>query len=92
MNLTPKKDFQGKKQFADAHRELVVSTPFREALNAALLEQMIAIPPTTNPEIAAAAYHQIVGARQFITHLLNVAEMSKTPPTPLPTNLDHGIK
>lgn len=92
MNLTPKKDFQGKKQFADAHRDLVVSTPFREALHAALLEQVLALPPTTDPDAAAAAYHSIMGARQFITHLLNIAEQSKTPPTTPPANLDHSIK
>lgn len=92
MNLTPKKSFQEKKQFADAHRDLVVSTPFREALHAALLEQVLALPPTTDPAAAAAAYHSIMGARGFIIHLLNVAEQAKSPPTPLPTNLDHGVK
>jgi len=92
MNLTPKKDFQGKKQFADAHRDQVVSTPFREALHAALLDHVLSMPATSDPIVAAAAYQQIVGAREYITHLLNLAEMSKTPPTPLPTNLDHSIK
>jgi len=92
MNLTPKKDFQEKKQFSAAHRDLVVSTPFREALHAALVEQVLALPPTIDPDAAAAAYHSIMGARQFITHLLNVAEMPKTPPTPQPTNLNHGVK
>lgn len=92
MNLTPKKDFQGKKQFADAHRELVVSTPFREALHAALIDQVMDLRDTHDPVVAAAEYQRIVGARDFIAHLLNIAEMPKSPPTPLPTNLDHRTK
>lgn len=88
MNLTPKKDFQQKKQFADAHRDLVVSTPFREALHAALIDHVLSIPSTADP---AASYHQIVGARNFVQHLLNIAEQPKSSPAPLPTNLNHSI-
>ena len=92
MNLTPKKDFQVKKQFADAHRELVVSTQFREALNAALIDQVMDLRDTHDPVVAAAEYQRIMGAREFIQSLLNIAEMPKSPPAPLPTNLDHQIK
>lgn len=92
MNLTPKKDFLEKKQFAEAHRDLVVSTQFREALHAALIEYVISFNSVTDPEIAAANFHCIEGAKDFIQHLLNIAEQTKTPPTPLPTNLDHRIK
>lgn len=92
MNLTPKKDFQGKKQFTEAHRELVVSTQFREALHAALLDQILTMTMTYDPVEAAADYNRIMGARHFIEHLLNIAEMPKTPPTPLPANLDHSIR
>lgn len=91
MNLTPKKDFQGKKQFADAHRELVVSTQFREALNASLLEYVSSVSGSP-PEDAAANYYRIQGAREFVQVLLNIAEQAKSPPSPLPTNLDHGVK
>lgn len=90
MNLTPKKDFQGKKQFSDAHRDLVVSTPFREALHAALIEYMMTIGKSDSEP--AANYHRIEGAREFIQVLLNIAEQTKSPPTPLPTNLDHQVK
>ena len=92
MVLTPKKDFQEKKQFATAHRDLVVSTQFRESLHAALLDQIITMPMTYDPVEAAAAYNRIMGARDFITHLLNVAEQTKPLPEPLPTNLNHGVK
>lgn len=92
MNLSPKKDFISKKAFADAHRELVVSTQFREALHAALIDQIMAMPSVVDPAAAAAAYHCIIGARGFIEHLLNVAEMPKTPASPPPANLDHSIR
>ena len=92
MNLTPKKDFQEKKQFADAHRDLVVSTPFREALHAALVEQIMTMTSTIDPVAAAAAHHKIIGARDFIHHLLNIAEQPKSAPTTPPANLDHSIK
>lgn len=92
MNLTPKKDFLLKKEWADHHRELVVSSNFREALNAALIEQVLALPETSNPVEAAASYHTIIGARKFISHLLNIAEQVKAAPEPLPTNLDHTIR
>jgi|GEM_PF-3017236 len=92
MNLTPKKTFQENKQFAERHRDLVVSTAFRDALHAALLEQVLALPQTTDTEAAAAAYHSIMGARYFIESLLNIAEMPKELPKPPPTNLNHGVK
>jgi hypothetical protein len=92
MNLTPKKDFQEKKQFAGAHRDLVLSTPFREALHAALVDYVTSFTSVSDPEIAAANCHRIEGAIDFINRLLNVAEMPKTPPTPQPTNLNHGAK
>lgn len=92
MTLTPKKDFQGKKQFADAHRDLVMSAQFRESLQAALLDMIVAMPDTFDPVLAAAQYHSIMGAREFISHILNIAEQTKTPPTPLTTNLDHQVK
>lgn len=92
MVLTPKKDFLEKKVFAVAHRDLVVSTQFREALHAALLDQVMCMPMTNDPVECAAAYSRIMGARDLIHHLLNIAEQSKTPPAPLPTNLNHGVK
>lgn len=92
MTLTPKKHFQEKKLFADAHRDLVVSTPFREALHAALLDQVMNLPTATDPEVSIASYQRIIGARDFINHLLNLAEMPKSLPTTPPANLDHSIR
>ena len=90
MNLTPKKDFIGKKVFADAHRDLVVSMPFREALHAALIEYVMTIGKSDSEP--AANYYRIEGAREFIQVLLNIAEMPKSAPTPPPTNLDHAVR
>jgi len=93
MNLTPKQHYQANKQAAERHRDLVVSTPFRDALHAALLEHVLSLPTANDIQSAAAAHYQIVGARDFINHLLNVAEQPKTPPTPTNTaNLDHRVR
>jgi hypothetical protein len=92
MNLTPKKDFQEKKQFADSYRDLVVSAAFREALRAAFADYILSLTICNDPDIAAATCHRIEGAKAFIEHLLNIAEMPKTPPTPPSANLDHSIR
>lgn len=92
MNLTPKKHFQEKKQFADAHRDLVVSTPFREALHAALIDQVIGLENTVDPVKSAAGYQRILGARDFIEYLLSVAEMPKPIPAKVSDNLPSNIR
>jgi hypothetical protein len=92
MNLTPRAQFQENVEFRRFHQELVLTDRFREAIQTSLLEQVMALPHTYDAGEAAAAYHRIMGARDFIQHLLNIAEQVKTPPTPLPTNLDHKVK
>jgi len=89
MNLTPKKDYYAKSILASAHRDLVVSSAFREALNAALIQQLMDIPFTYDIDEAVAAYNRLMGARDFITHLLNLAEAPKTPTKPPNDNLDY---
>lgn len=92
MVLTPRLRFQENKVYCTAHRDLVVSDQFRSALEASLIEHVMALPETTEPDAAAAAHYRLMGARQFLNHLLNIAEQPKTPPIPLPTNLNHGVK
>lgn len=92
MVLTPRPRFQENKVFCSNHKELVVSDQFRAALEASLIEQVMALPNTYNADEAAAAYYRIVGARDFIHHLLNVAEQSKTPPERPPANLNHSVR
>jgi hypothetical protein len=90
VNLTPKKKFQENKQAAEKHRDLVLNPDFRNALEAALLEQILTLPNTFDPTEAAAAYYRIVGARDFITHLLSIAELPKALSGLPPINLDHS--
>jgi hypothetical protein len=92
MNFAPKKHFIEKKQYAEQHRDLVVTHSFTEAVQAALLDQVMALPPTYSQDEAAAAYFRIIGARDFVHHLLNIAEHTKTLPDRLPANLDHSIR
>lgn len=92
MNLTPKKDFLEKKEWARMHADLVVHPNFREAVNASLIDMVLALPDTTSPTDAAANYHKIQGAKEFINRLLNIAEMNKSlPPSPT-VNLDHKAR
>jgi len=89
MNLTPRQQFQEDVTAAKFHRELVMLDRFRDACNASLLEQVLAMPHTYDPTEAAAAYHRIMGARDFLFHLLNVAEERKPVPGAPSGNLNH---
>lgn len=91
MNLSPKKKFQENKAAADKHRDLVLSTDFRNALEAALLEMVLELPPTYEPEVSSAAYYRIIGARDLITQLLSIAETHKAPAARPPINLDQTL-
>ncbi len=77
MNLTPRQNFQEDANAAKFHRELVMLERFRDACHASLLEQVLALPMTYDQAEAASAYYRIMGARDFITHLLNIAEERK---------------
>ena len=89
MVLTPKQRFRENKPLVSRHQEVVVSESFRAAVEAAIVDQVMSMPLTYDPNEAAAAYNRIVGAREFLNHLLNIAEQAKPlPPTPS-LNLDH---
>jgi hypothetical protein len=92
MVLTPRPRFQENKAYCSHHKELVVSDQFRAALEASLVEQVMALPNVTDPIEAAANFQRIMGARDFITHLLNVAEQSSPPNKPPVGNLNHSIR
>lgn len=74
MNLTPRAKFQSKVDQTKAHLDLVVNDGFRNACEAALLEQIQAMPDISDPVEAAASYHRIKGATEFIRRLLSIAE------------------
>lgn len=90
MVLEPKKKFQADIQATRAHQELVVSDRFRAAAEAALLEQVMALPMTYKKNEAAAAYYRIMGARDYLQHLLTIAEQPKKLPDRPSGNLNHN--
>jgi|KBSSwiStaDraftv2_1062776.scaffolds.fasta_scaffold1945393_2 hypothetical protein len=91
MVLTPRKKFQDAAQTLRVHRELVVSDSFRSALESALVEYALTLLPTDDPQKAAASFHRIEGAREFINHLLNIGETAAPPVTRPSANLDHKL-
>lgn len=91
MNLTPRQKFQEDKIATKFHLELVMQSRFRDACHAALLEQVLAMPMTYDTAEAAAAYNRIMGARDYIVHLLSIAEDKKPIPTPPTGNLNHRL-
>jgi hypothetical protein len=91
MTLNPRQSYQEDNIAAKFHRDLVTQTRFRDACHAALLEQVLALPPVYDVNEQAAAYSRIMGARDFITHLLNIAEEKKPASAPPSVNLNHRV-
>jgi len=79
MNLTPRAKFQAKVDQARAHQDLVVNDGFRNACEAALLEQILAMPNVADQVEAAASYQRITGATEFLRRLLSIAETVPPP-------------
>lgn len=92
MNLSPKKQFLEKKEYARIHQDLVVSTHFRAAMESALLQQVFELPNTYDPTESAAAYYRIIGARDYIHYLLTIAEPMREVASPSPANLNHKVR
>ncbi len=91
MNLTPRQHFQQNSPAKKSHQELVMTDRFRDACHAALLEQVLALPMTYDQVEAAAAYNRIMGARDFLHHLLSIAEEEKPAPKQPSANLNHRL-
>lgn len=89
MNLQPRQHFQEDKTAVKFHQDLVVLNRFRDACHAALLEQVLNMPMTSDPVEAAASYNRIMGARDFLYHLLSIAEPKKPLAAPPSGNLNH---
>ncbi len=90
MNLDTKKRLLADKELVVAHRDLVVSENFLRAAEAALVDSIMNTDDTDDPVVAAGAFHRIMGAKQFLKALLNIAETPTAPPrVPLPLNLNH---
>lgn len=71
--------------------EVTASDFFQTASEVALLQLVTELPATTDPVIAAACYHRIMGARQMLDQLLTVANPSALPKRePSSTNLNQN--
>lgn len=92
MTITPKARFCEDKKRAAAHRELVVSTNFLSASEAALITMINDIEASTDPAAAIAGYHRIIGARQYMKALAALAEEPKQPARGDSYNLNHNLK
>jgi len=92
MNLTPRAKFQANVAQSRAHQDLVVSEAFRSACEAALLEQILGMPSITDPAEQAAAYNRIMGATEYIRHLLSIAEQTPPPKETPSRNLNFNSR
>lgn len=92
MTITPKSRFCEDKKRAAAHRDLVVSGNFLSASEAALLTMIDDIAESTDPAVAIAGYHRIVGARKFMKALAALAEEAKPVGRGDNFNLNHNLK
>lgn len=78
--LTPKRRFiAAYPEFAKVIAEVTASNDFQTAAEAALLQLISELPATTDPVIAAACYHRVMGARQMLDQLLTVANPAALP-------------
>lgn len=92
MNLDPQLRYRKRAEVASAHRDLVVSDRFLAAADAALLQTVMNLPDTTDPAEAAANWHRVAGAREFLRTFINLGEQPVVlPPKPKPGNLDHTV-
>lgn len=92
MDLQPRARFLENKEFASFHQELVVSTKFRAAAEAALLQTLFNTPPADSESEAAACWHRVEGAKQFLNTFMNLAENPKLLPPKPNQNLDHSTR
>lgn len=89
---SPKKRFL-RTPAAKSHFELTATTPFQQAVDAALLQHVWDNSnPSNDPEQAAAGYHRISGAVQFAKTLMSLGTEVKPEPIKDTTNLDHKFK
>jgi hypothetical protein len=71
---TPRQQFLKDERAATEHASLMASRPFRHAANVALLQVVDSVSDTTDPVDAAAAYHRIIGAREYLKKLLTLGD------------------
>lgn len=87
MRYSAKERLLAEKAIANQHLDTVSSEAFLRAAEAALLEMVMAAPSEVSEADAAANYHRIVGARDYLRALLSIAE----PPQPLKPKPQYGL-
>lgn len=80
--MTPKQRLLDDKSLVDSVLSMTGSTTFERAIDATLLQAVYDMGDTTDPVLAAAAYHRIIGARAFLQKLRTIADQRRTPPRP----------
>jgi len=91
--MTPKLDFL-QTQAAKSHFDLTATEPFKQAMNACLLQLVadVTAGEPADPDASAARYHKIAGAVQFHKTLMNLGTKPEPGKTKSIGNLDHQIK
>jgi len=79
MTASPKTVFVANPDLVKAHLNLVDSVEFQAAVNATILQILSNLSDTSDPVVAAAGYHRIMGARQFASLILTIADKPKAP-------------
>lgn len=90
---TPKDRFLEQKALVATHRDVVVTTAFQAASDAAMLALVDDLAKTSQPpDQAAAAFHAICGARKYRILLETIGDAPQPlPPKRQTDNLNHTI-
>jgi hypothetical protein len=90
VSSSPRGRLAASKESADAVGSVIAQPGFRLGADATLLQMLHEAPETTDPVVAAAAYHRLIGARQFLA-AFSVIHVAAAPVTRQPAipPLDH---
>jgi len=91
--MTPKQRFlRDNPGVVKVHADVAASAVFQIAADAAMLELIDKLSGISDPVGAAAAYHQIIGARNYLRLFQTIADMPQPPAARLdPDNLDRTV-
>lgn len=79
MRYSAKERLLEQKNIVHAHLDTVASESFLRSAEAALLDMVMHCPGIVSEADAAANYHRIIGARDYLQALLAVAEPPQLP-------------
>jgi len=90
INAGAKTRYMQSSSVISAHRNLMTSDVMRNALDYAFLAYQERV-ATTEPQMAAAGFFRLQGAREFIEQLVTLAENPVRIPTKDMDNLSHRV-